>query len=185
MASIPSWQTQPDIWNRLQLGDDQLPGPVKVTLAAPLKSGLDVRKAPKTSKAQLVDQGYELSRFRVTLTYGVDPVDNSWPSAADQISRWFGIVERIRPRKSQARNALSVSHPLCQLCGVSKVYVESLDPCIGEGPGSRTAVIELMEYDKIHPVSSGTVGGTAKPKGSTSLVALDAAPNPATNNSGP
>jgi hypothetical protein len=188
MATVPSWQAQPEAWDKLRLGNDWLPGPVKVTLAQDISSGLDVRKAPKTNRAALVDQGYNPVKAVIEFSIGFEPIDPGWPSAADQFKLWQGIFERIRPKRAQKRVALTISHPMFVMCGVNSVYVESVSLPIGEGPGLRTLRITVIEVGPI--VSAASVGATgtvavAKPKGSTALSSLNRAPNPAVSSTGP
>lgn len=183
MATIPSWQDEPSIWDRLRLGEDYLPGPVRVSVQR-VDSGLDVRKAPKTNRAALVDQGYNPIRGSISFPIGFSPIDDSWASPSEQFKKWLSILDKIRPKRAQKRTALSIVHPQFQLVGVTSVYVTSVSGLEGEGPGIRTVTIEVVEKAPITSASTGTVG-TTKPKGSTSLSSLSNASNPAATETGP
>lgn len=183
MALVPSWQDSPESWDKLKLGDDWLPGPVRVSIQK-IDSGLDVRKAPKSNRAALVDQGYNPVRASIQVTIGFDPINSSWPSASDQFKSWQRIFDKIRPKRVQKRSALSVSHPQFSMVGISQVYVMSVSGLEGTGPGIRTVTIDVVEKAKVLPASTGTVG-VLKPKGSTSLSTLNKADNPAQNETGP
>lgn len=177
----PSWQSQPDTWDRMKLGDDWLPGPVEVTIKD-VSSGLDVRKAPKSNRATLVDQGYEPIKVTVKLTIGFNPSSSAWPSALEQFSQWLKINEKLRPKRAQKRNALTVSHPQLAIFGVSRVFVDSISGLSGSGPGSREITISLIEQAPV--VSSASFGGSgavqAGPaKAAPPISTLSKAPSPA------
>lgn len=183
MATVPSWQTRPSAWDKLLLGTDWLPGPVQVDIQE-ISSGLDIRKAPKTNRAVLVDQGYNPVKATITLTIGFNPIGPDWPSAVDQFALWQGILGRIRPKRAQKQVAITVSHPQFQIVGVSKVFVVAVSGLMGRGPGVRTVTIRVVEQAPVVPAAAGSVQ-VAQPKGSTSISTLKKAPDPATNETGP
>lgn len=182
-VTVQSWQQSPSTWDKLRLGNDWLPGPVDVDIPD-IDSGLDVRKAPKTNRSQLVDQGYNPVVSTITMTIGFEPIGPDWSSAADQFKAWQRIFEKIRPKRAQKRVALSISHPQYALAGISTVYVKSVSGLKGKGPGIRTVTIKVYEQAPIVPATAGitTVG---KPKGSTDVTTLGKATNPAATGTGP
>lgn len=182
-GTVPSWQTQPTVWDRVQLGADWLPGRCRV-MVEDISSGLDVRKAPKSNRAALVDQGYNPVKATIEMTIGFNPIGADWPSASEQFVRWQAILGKIRPRRAGKRVALAVSHPQFEMAGVGKVFVTAVSGLVGDGPGVRTVTIRVIEQAPIVAASAGTVTA-AKPKGSTSLSTLQRAPNPAATDAGP
>lgn len=182
-VTVPSWQQAPTVWDKLKLGNDWLPGPVEVDVPD-IDSGLDVRKAPKTNRAQLVDQGYNLVTVTVTMTIGFESLCPDWSSASDQFKQWQAILERIRPKRAQKRVSLSVSHPQLVLAGISAVYVRSVSGLKGSGPGVRTVTLKLVEQAPISAASPGTTV-VGKPKGSVDLATLNKAANPAATQTKP
>lgn len=182
-VTVQSWQQSPSTWDKLRLGNDWLPGPVEVDIPD-IDSGLDIRKAPKTNRAQLVDQGYNLVVATVTMTIGFDPIGPDWYSSADQFKAWQAILAKIRPKRAQTRVALSVSHPQFSLAGISTVYVKSVSGLKGRGPGVRTVTIKLVEQAPISAASAG-ITAVGKPKGSTDIATLSKASNPAVTSTGP
>lgn len=183
MAAIPSWQTQPTVWDKLLLGTRWLPGPVQVEMQE-ISSGLDVRKAPKSNRAVLVDQGYNPVKATIIMTIGFTPIGPDWASAEDQFLQWQEVLAQIRPKRAQKQVALTISHPQFQLVGVSKVFVVSVGGLEGKGPGIRTVRIRVVEQAPVVPAAAGAVG-VAQPKGSTSISTLRRAPDPAATDTGP
>lgn len=180
MATVLSWQVEPSTWDRLRLGNDWLPGPVTVDMPD-IDSGLDVRKAPKTNRSQLVDQGYNTIISTIEMTIGFDPVDAGWSSADDQFTIWQRIFAKIRPKRAQKRVALTISHPIFNMAGVSTVYVKSVSGLKGKGPGVRTVTIKVYEQAPIVSASAG-VTAVGPPKGAPSISSLSKVPK---TNTGP
>lgn len=185
--AVPSWQTSPEVWDRLKLGDDWLPGPVTVAIKE-VSSGLDVRKAPKSNRSVLVDQGYEPIRASIKMTIGFDPSSSEWSSAEEQFKLWQKIFEKLRPKRAQKRNAITVAHPALAMVGVSRVYVDSISGLVGDGPGIRTVQISLIEQAPVVASSSFGGGGAvaAGPmKAAPPISTLSKAPSPSKTSTGP
>lgn len=173
MASIPLWQDEPGTWDVVVLNGVALPGVARVTTDG-ASSGLDVRTAPKSHYATLVDQGYRAARGTIDLVLGFEGTSAGYGSAADQWSRWLTVLETIRPRKAATRNAFTVSHPALKMLGISKVYITRVGPPEGEGPGVRRVRIDWVEYGRVVSADAGSVG-LARPRQDVSISSLDKA----------
>lgn len=170
-SSIPSWRESPEAWNTLVLNNRIVPGYAQVTFE--VKSGLDVRKSPKSHYATIVDQGYTPAAGKIKVTFGFDGFDG-YGDLEFQWQSWQYLMAEIFPRRRATRNAYPVTHPIFALAGIDRIYVSGVSSVQGNGPGKRTAEISWIEYGPVTSAAAGEVSGaTAKPLTSTDLSTLE------------
>jgi hypothetical protein len=135
-AITPSWLEQPDLWDEVQLGGDRLPGICEVDPEIGRK--IDARKGAGADGANVVDKGFDLGKFTITVVL--------WKEAHH--AAWETLLPKILPRRRVTdRQALEVVNPSVNQLGINAVYVTKVSGLRkGSVKGTRTATITCIEY---------------------------------------
>lgn len=103
------WDDSPDLWDTVVLGDEALPGLARVTGAHGRK--LDVKSAPGTNGARIVDKGYQPAKVEITLKL--------WTK--EQLDAWFRIAPTLTYRSEPPRRATSTTQTKQQIEAARRV----------------------------------------------------------------
>lgn len=154
--SIPYWEDQPEIYDRLIVGDFVF-DPTAVTISGDgLSNKIDIKPAPGTDGATETYQGYEPGKIEVEwLIYD----QASW-------DLYQAMIDVIKPRVGKtAPQPVDISHPLLEVQDLRKFSVLKIPPLHRDKPGIYKAKLSVVEwFDKA--VASGT-GVPPKPKNGT------------------
>ena len=154
--------TSPSAWDRMVIGDDELPGIVRITGGR--RSKLDVKNSPGTDAATLTSLGREPAEIHVLL--------RMWTPA--QLQSWQRIVKILHPGMGKGIGVpWDVDHPALHLLGIhSLILVDVGVTQPGGEPGVTETHLRFLEFappvqvGTKTPVSSGhsTKVGQGKPQ---------------------
>lgn len=136
--SLPWLADSTLLWDTLILGGDVWPG--LPTVDVQVSRSIDAQKKKGDDGANLVDQGYEPAKVKITLRLWL----------ADQWSDLQRLLATIHPRrKGGVRTPLEIVHPATQLVGVRTIYVTAIGnptPGTGADTGSMTISLDALEW---------------------------------------
>ncbi len=134
---LPWWGgADADAWDTITINGYAIVGKVTVTGQGPRKK-LDVRSAPGSDGARLVDKGYEPAELDIRFAW--------WTEQHVDDYRW--LVGQAHPRRPGQRVALDVAYPSLAALGITRVVVKSLSPLEPEGtPGVMMCTLAVIEH---------------------------------------
>lgn len=147
---LPYWETQPDAFDFVFLGDKRLPG---LATFRGLKRGLKVddKSAKGKHKGPLTLQGYKRAEFELDLEIHGEA---EWA----ELQEWMPELEPVPDKNSaSAEDAWDIANPYTAIRGIEAVVIVEV-----EGPtyrdGFLVLTLKLMEFDKPKPAPKG-IGG--------------------------
>jgi hypothetical protein len=141
--TIPHWYEDPQAWDRLVLGRDEMPGVWDVQFKC--KRGLDVKKAKGRDGARFKDEGYDPSMIQLVGKL----------TTADEWRRLQRVIPKIRPRvMGRSRTPIEIDHPKTKLLSIRIIYIVEVS-AVKIQKGILTQEINVLEWvDKPKPVKS-------------------------------
>ncbi len=151
---IPFWINSEDplLWDTVELGNIKFPGLAVVT-GSGLRRKVDVKKPKGSDGASLRDEGYQPAEIGIELLI---------------YNRFFweqlqNVMSLINPRKKGGiRQPLTISHPLTELLGITRIYVKEIPvPVFDKRNGFMTVALKAIEwFPAPKPVKRGKAAGT-------------------------
>jgi hypothetical protein len=154
--SLP-WVADSDLlWDTLILGGDVWPG--IPTVESETSRAVDAQKKAGDDGANLVDQGYEPAKVKITIRIWL----------REQWEQLQTLLAKVHPRnKGGVRTPVDIAHPETQLKGVRQVYVQHIGAAVpgrGAETGTLTLSIDCIEW---FPAPKPAKSNTKKSKSST------------------
>lgn len=139
MAENLPWVADADLmWDTLILGGEVWPG--LPTVESDPSRAVDAQKKAGDDGANLVDQGYEPAKVKITIRIWL----------AEQWKELQRLLATIHPRKKGGiRTPVDILHPETQLKGVRQIYVTHIGPAVpgrGAEHGSLTLSFDALEW---------------------------------------
>lgn len=148
---LPYWESQPDAFDKVFLGDKPLPG---LATFRGIKRGLKVddKSAKGKHKGPLTLQGYKRAEFELDLEIHGEA---EWA----ELQEWMPELEPVPDKNSaSAEDAWDIASPYTAIRAIEAVVIIDV-----EGPtyreGFQVLTLKLMEFDKPKPVATGGGGG--------------------------
>ncbi len=148
---LPYWESQPDAFDFVFLGDKRLPG---LATFRGIKRGLKVddKSAKGKHKGPLTLQGYKRAEFELDLEIHGEA---EWA----ELQEWMPELEPVPDKNSaSAEDAWDIASPYTAIRAIEAVVIIDV-----EGPtyrdGFQVLPLQLMEFDKPKPVATGGGGG--------------------------
>lgn len=148
---LPYWESQPDAFDFVFLGDKRLPG---LATFRGIKRGLKVddKSAKGKHKGPLTLQGYKRAEFELDLEIHGEA---EWA----ELQEWMPELEPVPDKNSaSAEDAWDIASPYTAIRAIEAVVIIDV-----EGPtyrdGFQVLTLKLMEFDKPKPVATGGGGG--------------------------
>lgn len=129
-------RASPDVWERVWLGGDYLPGVARVSGRVGRK--LDIKKGPNDG-ATFTDLGYEPARVEIRLKL--------WSQR--QLDEWATYVRLLHPRRQGREKGpvpLDIKFPPINMHGIKSVYVETIGFLEPSDPGVWETSLSLIEF---------------------------------------
>lgn len=149
LADLPHWEDEPDLYDALFLGGEQIPGISTVKISRKVK--IDKKSAKGKNKAVVTKQGVEPAEVTITVRV-LDRAD------FQRLRELMPLFEPV-PDKEKAtdKDALDIAHWAASLRNLQAIIIESAD-----GPELKDGILELtlkaVEFDK--PKATSGVGGS-------------------------
>jgi hypothetical protein len=135
---IDHWGSNPSVWDRLVLGNIDMPGVWRCRYGA--KYIVDVKKAKNDDGATVLDLGREA--IELTLT-GQIATTAEW-TALQKAIKQLSAQRPAQGGKKGERVFFDIQHPACEVIGIKKVYITLIEsPEINKG--ILTQVIRAVE----------------------------------------
>ncbi len=138
MMALPSIRDNLGGNGRVYLGGDWWPGVAVVECDA--SRAVDLQKRKGDDGANLVDQGYEPAKVKITITGWTD----------DHQTELERLLPSVHPRrKGGIRTPVDIYHVATEIVAVRQIYVTKVGPLIlgtGNMFGSWTFTIEAVEW---------------------------------------
>lgn len=143
---IAHWDSDPGLWNVLQINGGDVPGIVKVEASIGRK--IEEKKGRGADGGRLIDKGLELAKIKITVTFWTT---DHWTSMED-------LIEKLSARDQLARrNAVELFHPELAVLGLKKAVLKSMStPKPSSIPGAREIVFDFIEYNPPSGSSRGS-----------------------------
>lgn len=146
-------------WNTALIGEDFLPGLIKVTGLKP-KREIERKHAKGEDGETFTDNGKPAIDFTIEVTLPGKP---EW-------IHWCRIYPRLDPRrKGAAKTPLEILHPLVNMCGIKTIYIDEISPGWPSADGGMTWTIHCIEWLPAPKKTKANAGKKAKPKAKATL----------------
>jgi hypothetical protein len=152
MATIEFWEGDASgqtPWNTLNLGGKIWPGIWEID--CPVERKIDVKKAKGKDKADIKDEGYEVTKLVLTGRL----------ANKTQFDQFQVLLAEIHPRKAGGvRTPTEILHPKANLLGISTIYVNKIDVNTPTAKSGMTVKMDAFEIAKPEAVTakSGAAG---------------------------
>ncbi len=146
-------------WNTAQVGEDWLPGIIKITGLEPQRE-IERKHAKGEDGESLKDNGKPAVDFTIEVQLA-DKVD--WIG-------WCKVYPKLDPRrKGAAKTPLAILHPLVNMVGINNVYIDKISPDWPDAESGMTWRIHCIEWLPAPKKTKANASGKAKPKASTPI----------------
>lgn len=131
MPGLP-WITDGSLlWDTLILGGEVWPG--LPTVESDVSRSIDKQKKKGDDGANLVDQGYEPAKVKITIRIWLQ---EQWDDLQVKLAT-------VHPRKKGGvRTPVDIIHPETQLKGVRQIYIEHIGPAVA-GTGAQCGLLTI------------------------------------------
>lgn len=130
----PHWEDDallgPESWDTVFLGGERLPGRAKVK--CPLKRSVEAKKAKGKCGGTITDNGEDITQVTISLEIATPAEWELWQKVQPKL--WTR-------KKGGKRSPVSIEHPKTAVCGVTEVYLNSID--IGD-PQNGVLTVEIL-----------------------------------------
>lgn len=155
VSGVPFWETSPEAYGSLTLGKHTIHGVKDVQVKRARKR--DKKSAPGKNGAKLGNKGFESASVKITwhvTTMENGPASERWDAAA-------AILADLEDKK-RSEEALAITHPFCQIRGITSVTVDEIEgPAIVEASGLFAFTLDCTEYTTPAAAKKGGKGGGA------------------------
>lgn len=139
MTEALPWVGDSDLlWDTLIIAGEVWPG--LPTVESEPSRAIDVQKKRGDDGANLVDQGYEPAKVKITIRIWLK----------DQWQELQRLLATVHPRKKGGvRTPVDILHPETQLKGVRQIYISKIGAAVpgrGAEHGSLTLTLEALEW---------------------------------------
>lgn len=138
MMSLPSINNNAAVNSTIIMGGEVWPG--LAVVECDVSRAVDLQKRKGDDGANLVDQGYEPAKVKITLTGWLD----------EQQAELERLLPTIHPRrKGGIRTPVDIFHIVTEMVSVRQIYITKIGPLVlgtGNMFGSWTFAIEAVEW---------------------------------------
>jgi hypothetical protein len=133
---MPHWDNDPESWDIIFFGGQSLPGICRIENMKAGKRKTDIKTAPGTDGASIVDQGYEPASFTII----IEATEEKDAKALEV------FIQGIQAKRNKALQAYTISYPMLAACSVSSVYVLDLSLDFNKRAQTLTCKLSCVEF---------------------------------------
>lgn len=136
-SDVAHWADGTDLWDRARIGDNDLPGVVKIS-GIKRAQKIDVKTAKGKNTTKVTLNGYDPAKFDMNIRL----------VTSDDKDAWDGLRETLEPSPTKERpTPYNVDHPALKMRGIGALIIESIDgPDLDEKIGVVTIILHCMEW---------------------------------------